>query len=305
MLRYIVVRLGLGLVTVVGMSVLIFLIMRTSGDPVDLYLPQTASVEQRQELRADLGLDRTLPEQYVRFAADAAVGDLGRSISYHLPVWELISEGLWASIRLTLVSVGIAAVVGVPIGALTASRRGSLLDRLGRGVALIGMSVPSFFLGIVLILVFAVRIRWFPPGGDDGWKSIVLPAVTLAAFPTAGFIKITRSAMLEVLNSDFVMLERLSGFSPHRITWKYALKNVLVPALSFLGLVLGPTVGGAVVVEGVFAWPGIGRLAVNAITQRDYPVIQGIVLVITGIVVAVNLVVDVLYRVIDPRLAHG
>ncbi|HRE00770.1 MAG TPA: ABC transporter permease, partial [Ilumatobacteraceae bacterium] len=186
MTRYLLVRLGLGIVTIAGMSLLVFLIMRTSGDPVDLYLPQTASVEQRQELRSQLGLDRTLPEQYVTFAADAATGDLGRSISYHLPVWDLISEGLWASIRLTLISVGIAAFTGVGLGVLAAVHRGSMLDRVARGVALIGMSVPSFFLGIVLILVFAVKMRWLPPGRDEGWTSILLPAVTLAAFPMAG-----------------------------------------------------------------------------------------------------------------------
>jgi peptide/nickel transport system permease protein len=305
MVRFVLVRLGLALVTLVGMSVLVFTVLRSSGDPVSLYLPMTASAEQRTELRHELGLDKWLPGQYADFAAKSAKLDFGKSIAYHLPVWRLISDGLWASIRLTLAAIAFAFVVGVALGVASAVRRGGWFDRIGRTVALLGMSVPSFWLGIVLILVFSTKVHWFPAGGDHGLRSIVLPAITLSLFPMAGWVKITRSAMAEVLQSDYVVLERLSGFRPRRITWKYALKNVMVPAVSFLGLVLGPTVGGAVVVETIFSWPGIGRLAVNAITQRDYPVVQGITLVITAIVVLVSVLVDIAYGVIDPRLSRG
>ncbi|HEY3485450.1 MAG TPA: ABC transporter permease [Ilumatobacteraceae bacterium] len=303
--RYVLVRLGFGVLTLIGISLVVFLVMRSSGDPVDLSLPVSASAEQRAAVRHDLGLDDPLVLQYLDFATSAAHGDLGNSIGYHLPVWDLISDGLWASVKLAFASVALAMVTGVALGVASAARPGGVADRLARLVSLLGMSMPTFWLGIVLILIFNTWVTWFPAAGDEGWKSLVLPAVTLALFPMAGWTKITRSAMTEVLNSDFIRLERLAGFRDRRITWKYALKNVLVPAMSFLGLVLGPTVGGAVVVETIFAWPGIGRLAVNAITQRDYPIIQGITLVITVIVVLVNIVVDIAYGIIDPRLSRG
>lgn len=306
MARYLTLRVGLGLVTLVGMSMIVFLVLRSSGDPVSLYLPITASVEQREALTQELGLDRSLPVQYAEFASSAATGDLGKSISYHLPVWDLIKEGLWASMRLALASVAFAFVVGVGLGVASAMRPRGLVDRLAKGISLLGISIPSFWLGIVLILVFTNWVHWFPPGGDDaGLRSLVLPAFALSVFPLAGWVKITRSAMAEVLSSDYVMLERLSGFSERRITWKYALRNVLVPAVSFLGLVLGPTVGGAFAVETVFSWPGIGRLAYISITNRDYPVVQGITLVVTAIVVIINITIDFAYGFIDPRLARG
>ena len=304
-LRYLCGRLAVGLLTLIGMSLVVFLVLRSSGNPVSLYLPITASVEQRQELTHELGLDRSLPGQYYEFASKAATGDLGTSISYHLPVWRLISEGLWSSIELTLAAVALAMICGVALGIASAVRARSWVDRLSRGISLAGMSIPSFWLGIVLILVFSTWVHWFPAGGSGGLRSLVLPAVALALFPMAGWIKITRSAMADVLASDYVMLERLSGLSERRITWKYALRNVMVPAVSFLGLVLGPTVGGAVVVETVFSWPGIGRTAVTAITNRDYPVVQGITLVITAIVVVVNIVIDLAYGFIDPRLTRA
>lgn len=305
MTRFLLARLAWAVVTLLGMSLIVFVVMRSSGDPVDLYLPITAGVEQREALRTGLGLDRPLPQQYLGFVADAVRGDLGTSITYHLPVWDLISGGLWQSVRLTLVAVTVAFVGGVALGVTAAMNPGSWPDRLARGVALFGMSVPSFWFGIVLILVFSTWVTWLPAGGNEGIRSIVLPALTLALFPLAGWVKVTRSAMLEVLASDFVLLERLSGFRSRRIVWKYAFKNALIPAVSFLGLVLGPTVGGAVVVESVFAWPGIGRTAVNAITHRDYPVIQGIVLVVTTIVIVVNCLVDITYGIIDPRLSRA
>jgi len=303
--RFVLTRIAWALVTLLGMSLVVFLVLRSSGDPVDLYLPITASAEQREALRSELGLDRPLLVQYLTFVGNAATGDLGTSINYHLPVRSLISDGLWASVRLTLVAVGLAFVAGVALGVGAAVRQGGWLDGVAKGLALIGMSVPSFWVGIVLILAFSTWVTWFPAGGDEGLISLVLPAVALALFPMAGWVKITRAAMLDVLASDYVLLERLSGFRAARITWKYALKNALIPAVSFLGLVLGPTVGGAVVVETVFSWPGIGRIAVNAITQRDYPTIQGIVLVITAIVVGINLVVDIVFGFIDPRLSRG
>jgi peptide/nickel transport system permease protein len=303
--RYAGIRLSSGLVTLLGMSLIIFLVMRLLGDPLALYLPVTATNAQRAIARHALGLDQPLVFQYFEFIGNAVRGNLGTSIVSGLAVTSLIGGALVEDVKLVLFAFAIALPAGVSLGVLAASSARRGWQRVANGIALIGQSIPSFWLGIMLILVFGAVLRILPAGGDTGFESLVLPGVTLAIFPMAGWIRLTMAAMRQILQSDYVLFERVSGIPERRIIWKYALKNAAIPILSFTGLVLGPTIGGAVVVETVFSWPGIARMAVEAITTRDYALMQGIALVLTAIVVVVNVLVDLGYLLVDPRLRRA
>ena len=294
-------RLFRTLVSLWLVSTVVFVVMRLSGDPVPLLLPPDAPIAEMERVRRDLGLDRSLPVQYGVFLSNVLRGDFGRSIHFRQPAMEVARSYLRATFELGLVAFAVAVVVAFPIGVLSAVRRNSVLDHAAMGFALVGQSAPTFFIGILLILVLALRLDLFPTSGRGDWRHLVLPALTLGAFTMASIARITRSAVLEVLRADFVRTARAKGVAEIWVVTKHTLRNAALPILTITGLQFGTLLGGAVVTETVFAWPGIGRLAIQSIYNRDYPVVQATVFVAAVLFIAINLALDVLYGVLDPR----
>jgi len=265
-------------------------------------LSEFASPADQQALRQQLGLDRPLYIQYWRYLSGAMRGDLGRSVRSNRPVVNEIAWRLPNTLRLAVVAMLLAASGGGLVGIISAVRRNTVWDHATMLAALAGLSMPSFWLGLMLMIIFAVRLEWLPVAGYEGWQYVILPGITLAAGPAAVLARLTRSSMLEVLNQDFVRTARAKGLREQTVVVKHALKNSLIPVVTVLGLQFGHLMGGAVITESVFAWPGVGRLVVDAILARDFPVVQGTVLVIALGFVLVNLIVDVLYAYLDPRI---
>jgi ABC-type dipeptide/oligopeptide/nickel transport system permease component len=294
-------RLFRTLVALWLVSTVVFVVMRLSGDPVPLLLPPDAPIAEMERVRRDLGLDRSLPVQYGVFITNVLRGDFGRSIHFRQPAMDVARSYLRATFELGLVAFAVALVVAFPVGVLSAVRRNSLLDHATMGLALVGQSAPTFFIGILLILVLALRFDMFPTSGRGDWRNLVLPALTLGAFTMASIARITRSAVLEVLRADFVRTARAKGVSELWVVTKHTLRNAALPILTITGLQFGTLLGGAVVTETVFAWPGIGRLAIQSIYNRDYPVVQATVFIAAVLFIAINFVLDVLYGVLDPR----
>jgi peptide/nickel transport system permease protein len=294
-------RLFRTLVALWLVSTVVFVVMRLSGDPVPLLLPPDAPIAEMERVRHDLGLDRPLPVQYGVFLANVTRGDFGRSIHFRQPAIEVARSYLRATFELGFVAFAVALIVAFPIGVLSAVRRNSLLDHATMGLALVGQSAPTFFIGILLILTLALRLDLFPTSGRGDWRNLVLPALTLGAFTMASIARITRSAVLEVLRADFVRTARAKGVGEFWVVAKHTLRNAALPILTITGLQFGTLLGGAVVTETVFAWPGIGRLAIQSIYNRDYPVVQSTVFIAAVLFIVINLVLDVLYGVLDPR----
>jgi ABC-type dipeptide/oligopeptide/nickel transport system permease component len=254
-----------------------------------------------ERVRRDLGLDRPLPVQYAVFLGNVVHGDFGRSIHFRQPAMAVALSYLPATFELGLVAFAIAVVVAFPIGVFSAVRRNSPLDHAAMGLALIGQSAPTFFLGILFILVLALRLDLFPTSGRGDWRHLVLPALTLGAFTMASIARITRSAVLEVQRADFIRTARAKGVGEFRVVAKHTLKNAALPILTITGLQFGTLLGGAVVTETVFSWPGMGRLAIQSIYNRDYPVVQSTVFIAAVLFIVINLALDILYGVLDPR----
>jgi ABC-type dipeptide/oligopeptide/nickel transport system permease component len=294
-------RLFRTLVSLWLVSTVVFVVMRLSGDPVPLLLPPDAPISEMERVRRDLGLDRSLPVQYGVFLASVLRGDFGRSIHFRQPAMDVARSYLRATFELGVVAFAVAVLVAFPIGVLSAVRRNSALDHAAMGLALVGQSAPTFFIGIFLILVLALRLDLFPTSGRGDWRHLVLPALTLGAFTMASIARITRSAVLEVLRADFVRTARAKGVAEILVVAKHTLRNAALPILTITGLQFGTLLGGAVVTETVFAWPGIGRLAIQSIYNRDYPVVQATVFLAAVLFIAINLALDVLYGVLDPR----
>lgn len=307
MQRYIAGRLIQCLVTLLVISLLVFALARLTGNPLDVMLPIDASAEIQEEMSRELGLDQPIYLQYARFVQSLLHGDLGTSIRTRKPVAELIGLRLPNTLKLVSFSTGMALLIALPLGVIAATRKSGFWDVAARTVALFGQSVPTFWAGIVLITIFAVNLDILPAGRKEGIESYVLPAVTLGlfGFMLAGVVRLLRGSMLDVLDSEYVKFARIKGLAESAVTWKHALKNALIPVVTFVGFYFGILMAGSVVVETVFAWPGIGRLAFEAVQWRDYPVIQGVVLLVSTIILAANLVVDILYAYIDPRIRYG
>lgn len=301
MLRYTLVRLGQGLVVLLVVITVVFLLSRLSGNTAEIMAPPDASPEQVDALEKSLGLDRPLVVQYVDYLGDIVRGDLGESFSYREPVSSLIRDALPNSIQLGLVAFTFAAGLGIAIGFRSARHPGGWFDRIGKGVALLGQSVPSFWLGIVLVLIFAVNLQWLPAFGNDSWKSIILPAIALGGYALAAFTRLTRSAVIEVQRRDHTLFMRAKGVSPGRMR-VHTLRNASLPIVTLAGIQLGALFSGAVIIETLFAWPGVGQLAIQAINARDYNVVQGVVLVNTMIFVGLLFLVDISYGLLDPRV---
>ncbi|MFO7460584.1 MAG: ABC transporter permease [Desulfatiglandales bacterium] len=305
MYGYILRRLLLTVPVVVGVSILIFLIIRMiPGDPAIAIAGVHASNEYIEQVRKDLHLDRSLPVQYVIFVRNLARGDLGYSTMSRRPVVLELRERFPRTVELTLLAMLIASVVGISAGIISATRRYSVFDNLSMLVALFGVAAPVFWLALMLQLLFAVHLGWLPATGRGTFRHLILPSLTLG-MATAGLIaRITRSSMLEVLRQDFITTARAKGLAEKVIIYKHALKNALIPVVTIMGLQFGILLGGAVLTETVFAWPGVGRLLVDSILARDYPVVQGAVLVLAVSFVLINLFVDLVYAFLDPRISY-
>jgi peptide/nickel transport system permease protein len=302
MLAFVAARVGQALLTLLASSVIVFALVRTSGSPVDLILPPDSTPAERQAAIRRLGLDRPLSYQYGAFLWNALQGDWGTSLRTGRPATELVKERLANSLKLATAAIGITLLLSIPLGVLAAVNRAGPWDRLGMAFAVLGQSLPAFWLGIILMLVFAVWLRWLPTSGMESWRHYVLPAVVLGWGISAGVVRLLRSSMLEVLDSEFVKLARTKGLSEARVVWKHALRNALLPVITFAGFMYGVIIAAAIVVEVVFSWPGLGRLAYESTLWRDFPVLQLTVLTWTALVIAINFLVDVSYGLVDPRV---
>ncbi len=304
MLPYLLKRLWHTVFVVVGISVISFFFIHLSGDPVMLMLPGDASHAEIEALREQMGFNDPLYTQYLRFAWQAVRGEFGNSLYYKVPAMDLILERLPASLELALAAMVIALVVAVPVGIVSAVRRGSLLDMGSMLGALFGLSMPHFWLGIMMILLFSVKLGWLPTSGRGTLAQLVMPSIALGLSLMAMFARLTRSVMLEVLSLDYIRTARSKGLREWVVISKHAFKNALIPIVTVAGMQFGFLLGGTVIIETVFAWPGVGRLVIQAIFNRDYPLVQSIVLVLALIFVAVNFLVDMLYMYLDPQISY-
>ena len=301
MLRYTLVRLAQAVLVLWVVLTVVFLLSRASGNIAELMAPPDSPPETVRLIEENLGLDDPLIVQYGRYLGDLAQGDLGQSFAYRAPVADLIREALPYSIQLGIAAFTFAVLFGIPIGVLSANRPGGWFDQLGKGVALAGQSVPNFWLGILLVLVFSVNLGWLPAFGAGSWKNLVLPAIALGWYPLASLARLTRSAVIEVHNKDHTLFQRAKGVSYANAT-QHTMRNASLPIVTLAGIQLGFLMGGAVVIETLFAWPGMGQLAIQGINSRDYPIVQGVVLVNTLFFVVLLLAVDLSYGLLDPRV---
>jgi len=303
--RYILSRVFYACVSLFLLSITIFGMVRISGDPVILMAEPGAKEEDLQALRHEFGLDKPIYVQYGVFVSKLMRGDFGKSLYYRVPVLELYVSRLPASLELAGVAMLIATVLGIPIGIFAAVRVNTWLDSFGNIFANLGLALPSFWVGLMLILIFSVDLNWLPSSGSGTAKHIIMPALSLGWVLMASNMRLARSAMLEVLGSEYVKLARIKGLSERLVILKHAFKNAMIPVLTFASIQLALIIQGALVVETIFAWPGIGRLAYEGISFRDFPVVQTTVLLAGLTIVAVNLLVDILYAYIDPRIRYG
>jgi peptide/nickel transport system permease protein len=302
MRTFLVRRLLQSLVVLLGVSFVVFFILFLTGDPAAVLLPPEASAEDIRLFRERMGFDDPFFVQYGRFLAGALRGSFGESIRHGEPAFDLVVERMPATFELAGAALLIALCLAIPAGIVSAVRRNSVLDYVATVVALLGQSMPTFWLGIMLILFFSVQLQWLPSSGRGELRHLVLPAITLGLFTTARITRLTRSGMLEVLNQDYIRTARAKGVANPPVVWKHALKNAAIPIVTIVGIELGTLLGGSVITETIFAWPGVGRLSVQAIYNRDYPVVQAAVFLLATTFVMVNLFVDVLYTYLDPRI---
>ena len=304
MRRYILHRLWQGAVAVVGALLIVFVAQRLSGDPVALLLPMDATEADFEAMRSALGLDRPLPVQFVVFLRDALLGDFGHSYLWNMPAMDLVLERLPATLELALAGLVFALALAVPLGVLSAVHRGGWIDNAAKLFAMLGQAMPGFWVGLLLIVFVAVKLQWLPAYGRGTVGHLVLPAIALGWYPVAAMTRTLRSAMLDIMQSDYVRMERAIGLPERAIVWRFALRNAAVPLVTLIGVYFANMLGGAFVIEVVFAWPGVGRAVVEAVFARDFPVVQAGVILAAVIFVVVNLIVDLTYGLIDPRIRH-
>jgi ABC-type dipeptide/oligopeptide/nickel transport system permease component len=295
-------RLGRTLLVLLGVVTLTFFLGRLTGDPIAMMLPATATLEDYERIRASLGLDEPLPVQYAVYLRNLAVGDFGTSIVYNRPAASVVQERLPATLELGIPALIFSVTMGIPLGIWCAQHRDSLADRLVMSASLAAQSLPPFLIGILLILLFGVRLGWLPTFGRDSLAHFILPTVVLTLYPLAFILRLTRASMLEVANESYIKTAHAKGLSPRHVTYVHALRNALVPVVTIIGLQIAAVISGSAIVETVFAWPGIGQLAVQSIGGRDYPVIQTIVLLSAAAFGIANTLADIVYTLIDPRI---
>ena len=304
MRSYLLRRLWQSLLVLFGVSVVVFLILHLTGDPAALLLPPDATAEDIARFRTAMGFDDPVAVQYLRFLKGAVRGDFGESLRHGEPAMPLVVERLPATFQLAGAGLLIALGLAIPAGIISAMKRNTAVDYVTTVAALLGQAMPTFWLGIMLILVFSVRLNWLPSSGRGGLEHLILPAITLGLFTTARITRLTRSGMLEVLAQDYIRTARAKGVGESPVVWKHALKNASIPIVTIVGIDLGTLLGGSVITETIFAWPGVGRLSVQAIFNRDYPVVQSAVFLLASTFVIVNFLVDIVYTYLDPRIRY-
>ena len=305
MRQFILRRLIRAFLALWGVVTIVFFALRLSGDPIAMLVPAETPAAEIIRLRREMGFEDPVPVQYLRFLGDVVRGDLGSSIRMRIPALPVALERLPATVELSLVAFVMAVIVAIPAGLVSAARRNSAWDNLAMGLALIGQSAPTFYIGIMLILIFGLHFGLFPISGRGTWQHVILPAVTLGAFAMASIARLTRSAVLEVMRQDFIRTARAKGLNELSVLARHNFRNAAIPVITIMGLQFGTLLGGAVVTETVFAWPGIGRLAIEAIRSRDYPIVQASVLIVASMFVVINFLVDLAYGWIDPRIRYS
>jgi ABC-type dipeptide/oligopeptide/nickel transport system permease component len=305
MFRYFLASLGQAALVMLGVFILVFFMVRLTGDPARAMLAREASPEQLAALRQQMGYDRPVIVQFIDYLGRTLTGDFGNSLHYRTPALPLVLERLPATLELAFVALLMSLVIAVPLGLAGGARPGSFVDAVGRTIGLLGQTTPAYWLGLVMIIVFAVHLRWFPTSGRSAPLSVVMPAFALA-LPTMGrLVRLTRSAVMEIMGDDFVRTARSKGLSNRTVFYRHVLRNAGIPLVSVLGIQFGYMLGGSVIIESVFAWPGIGRLAIDAISIRDFPLVQAVALFASLVVVLLNLLTDLAYSIIDPRIRYG
>ena len=304
MQRYIVRRVLQGIVSIFALSLIVFVLVRLSGDPRHVLLGENYTPEQWEEMGRRWALDEPIPVQYWIFVRNLASGDFGDSFYWKEPALKLVAQRLPATAQLAAAALGLSIVVGMSLGIVSAVKRDTWVDYVSKVLAVMGQSIPAFWLGIILIWVFAVTLNVLPPSGREGPRYIVLPAVTLSWFVVAGIMRVTRSAMLDVLDSDYIRTARAKGLHERVVIWVHALRNALIPVVTFIGILLGTFLTGFVVVETIFSWPGMGLLAIKGIQLHDYAIVQAVVIFGGTVFIVTNLLVDILYAYLDPRVKY-
>ena len=303
MQRYILIRLIQSVFTLIGVSIIVFSLARLSGNPLDVLLPDEADDETFERISELWGLNDPWYIQYFTFVKNASRGEFGPSFKWQgRTAMELVFLHLPATLQLAGFSILVSVILAVPIGVMSAVKKGTMLDTVGKLIALLGQSLPSFWLAIVLIWIFAVKLGWFPTSGRGGFDHMILPGVALGWFSVASFMRLTRSSMLNVLDSEYIKLARIKGLPEWKVVWKHGLKNAAIPPLTVFGAIVVGQMTGSVTIETVFAWPGIGLLALQAVNARDYQVIQAVTMFISVLFIGMNLLIDILYAYIDPRV---
>lgn len=305
MWNYIIRRILQSILVLIGATLVAFFVVRSTGDPVRMMLPEDATPEEVQAMQIRMGLDKPIIIQYYDFVKRAAIGDLGTSIRQKVGVTKLILERIPATLELTFAALFIGIIISFPVGIFAAIRHNSVWDLLATSFSLLGQAAPTFWTGLMLILVFGVKLQVLPISGRDSLVHLVLPAITLGFYVTGRITRMVRSGMLEVLGKEYIRTARAKGMLERTVVWAHSLRNASIPVVTLIGLEFASLLGGAIIIETVFAWPGIGRLVVNAVFQRDFPVIQGVVLISAVLFVVVNLIVDLLYSVLDPRISYS
>lgn len=304
MTTYIISRFANTVLVVLGAVTVVFFLNYLTGDPVGQLLPPDATPADRAELRAKLGYDRPIYEQYVRYMSRLLQGDFGNSVRYRTPVMPLILQRVPATLNLTLASIFVTLLIAIPAGIISALRRNTLVDSGTMFFAMLGQCVPNFWLGLMLIILFGVTLKILPPSGIGTWKHLVMPAITLGIYSAAIIARLLRSSLLEVLGQDYIRTAHAKGLKNWTVTWKHAVRNASIPVITVLGVQIGVLLGGAIVTEYVFAYPGLGRLVLEAISTRDFPIVQASVLIMALIISAITLIVDISYVFIDPRIRY-
>ena len=306
MQRYVVVRLFQAFLSLIAVTIIVFLLGRLTGNPLDVLLPLEAEEADYIRVEKVWGLDKPITTQYLIFMKNAARGNFGESIKWRgNSAMGLVIDRLPATAILALVSLAVATLIAIPIGVFSAVRRGTVFDFGGKTIALFGQSLPPFWLGIVLMWIFAVELDWLPTSGKEGVKSIILPAIAIGWAQVAALMRLVRSSMLDVLESEYVKLARIKGVTENKVIWKHCLRNAGIAPLTYFGLILAGLMVGSVSMEAVFSWPGVGLLAIDAVKARDFQVLQAVVIVFSGIYIAANLAVDIAYAYLDPRIRYN
>lgn len=305
MLGFILRRFGQAVIAVIGVSIIVFIAVRMTGDLARFVLPPDAGAADLARVRAEYGVDRPLYIQYWLFLAKAVTGDFGYSWRWQGSAWTVVWDRLPATLELALAAAAITAVISIVVGTTSAVRPGSWIDTVGKGFAILGQSMPTFWVGILLILVFSVRLRWLPTSGRQGLAYLILPAITLGWYSAAAQTRLIRSSMLDVLDSEYVKMARVKGVPEFYVIYKHALRNAALPVLTLMGVQWAQLLSGSVIVETIFAWPGVGRTIVEAIFNRDFAVVQAGTVIMSVIFVSANLLVDLLYGLLDPRIRYS